>query len=45
MGFNGALFYADCGMNINPNADQLAEIAVCTARTSRTSQAMNREWV
>ncbi len=32
-GFNGALFYADCGMNINPNADQLAEIAVCTART------------
>ncbi len=34
-GFNGAFFYADCGMNINPNADQLAEIAVCTARTFR----------
>ncbi len=34
-GFNGALFYADCGLNINPNADQLAEIAVCTARTYR----------
>jgi len=32
-GWNGALFYADCGLNINPNADQLAEIAVCTART------------
>ena len=32
-GFNGALFYADCGLNINPDADQLAEIAVTTART------------
>ncbi|MFH1477668.1 MAG: phosphate acetyltransferase [Verrucomicrobiota bacterium] len=35
-GFNGALFYADCGLNINPTADQLAEIAVTTARTYRT---------
>jgi len=35
-GFNGALFYADCGLNINPNADQLAEIAVTTARTYQT---------
>ncbi|MFA5342696.1 MAG: phosphate acetyltransferase [Kiritimatiellia bacterium] len=35
-GFNGALFYADCGLNINPTADQLAEIAVATARTYRT---------
>lgn len=32
-GYNGALFYADCGLNINPNADQLAEIAVSTARS------------
>lgn len=32
-GFRGALFYADCGLNINPNAEQLAEIAVTTART------------
>jgi phosphate acetyltransferase len=32
-GYRGALFYADCGLNINPNADQLAEIAVSTART------------
>ncbi len=32
-GYNGAMFYADCGLNINPNADQLAEIAVCTGRT------------
>lgn len=33
LGFNGALFYADCGLNINPTADQLADIAVATART------------
>ncbi len=32
-GYQGALFYADCGLNINPNSDQLAEIAVTTART------------
>lgn len=35
-GYHGALFYADCGLNINPNADQLAEIAVSTARSYRT---------
>lgn len=35
-GFNGALFYADCGLNINPTADQLAEIAVATARSYQT---------
>lgn len=32
-GHNGALFYADCALNINPNADQLADIAVATARS------------
>ena len=32
-GYNGVFVYADCGMNINPNADQLAEIAVTTAKT------------
>ena len=35
-GFHGALFYADCALNINPTADQLAEIAVTTARTYQT---------
>jgi len=35
-GYNGALFYADCGLNINPNADQLAEIAVATARSFKS---------
>ena len=33
-GYNGVFVYADCGMNINPNADQLAEIAVTTATYS-----------
>ena len=32
-GYNGALFFADCGLVINPNEDQLAEIAVTTGRT------------
>lgn len=35
-GYQGALFFADCGLNINPTADQLAEIAVTTARTYAT---------
>ena len=34
-GHEGVFFYADCGLNINPNADQLAEIAVTTAKTFR----------
>ena len=36
LGFNGALFYADCGLNINPTADQLADIAIATARTFKS---------
>ena len=35
-GYNGALFYADCGLNINPSAEQLAEIAFTPARTFKT---------
>ncbi len=31
-GYNGVMFYADCGLNINPDADQLAEIALTTAK-------------
>lgn len=30
-GEDGMLFFADCGVNPNPNAKELAEIAVCTA--------------
>ena len=32
-GYHGALFYADCGLVINPTVEQLAEIAVTTGRT------------
>jgi phosphate acetyltransferase len=32
-GFNGALFFADCALVINPNAVELASIAVATARS------------
>jgi phosphate acetyltransferase len=30
-GDNGVMFYSDCGVNPNPNAEQLADIAKCTA--------------
>lgn len=30
-GENGVMFYADCGVNPNPDAEQLADIAKCTA--------------
>ncbi|WIV65921.1 phosphate acyltransferase [Natrialbaceae archaeon AArc-T1-2] len=36
IGENGALLYADCGVNIEPSADRLADIAVTTAETART---------
>jgi len=32
---DGCLFYADCGVNPNPNAQQLAEIAISTARSAK----------
>ncbi len=36
IGENGALLYADCGVNIAPTSGQLADIAVATADTART---------
>lgn len=33
---NGVMIYADCGLVINPNAEELAEIAIQSARTMRT---------
>ncbi|HOX36812.1 MAG TPA: phosphate acetyltransferase [Candidatus Brocadiia bacterium] len=30
------MLYADCAINISPNARELAEIAVCTARTAKS---------
>ena len=35
-GENGLFLYADSGLIINPNARELAEIAVCTGKTVRT---------
>lgn len=34
-GENGVFLYADCGLVINPNADELADIALTSARTMR----------
>ena len=34
-GENGTFFFADCGLNTYPNADELAQIAVQTARSWR----------
>ncbi|MHB0913693.1 MAG: phosphate acetyltransferase [Armatimonadota bacterium] len=32
-GEEGLFIYADCGLFINPNAEQLAEIAICSGKT------------
>ena len=34
-GENGVLFTADCGLNINPNAEELSEIVITTAKTAK----------
>ncbi|MFW6222240.1 MAG: phosphate acetyltransferase [Bacteroidota bacterium] len=35
-GENGVLFFADCGLNISPNARELGEIAVTTAQSAQS---------
>lgn len=35
VGHNGSLLYADCGVNIDPSSEQLADIAQTTATTAR----------
>jgi len=34
-GADGAMIYADCGVVVNPNAEQLAEIAIASAESCR----------
>lgn len=36
LGHNGMFAFGDCGVNPNPTAEQLAEIAVVTARSAQT---------
>lgn len=36
IGEEGTLLYADCGVNIDPSTENLADIAVSTAKTART---------
>lgn len=35
-GDNGLFIYSDCGLNPNPNAQELAEIAITSAHTAKT---------
>lgn len=39
-GDDGVMLFADCAVNPNPDADQLASIAVSTAKTARTLVGM-----
>jgi len=36
LGEQGVLFFADCGLNLNPSAEELAEIAIQTATSFKT---------
>ncbi|NLC17081.1 MAG: phosphate acetyltransferase [Clostridiales bacterium] len=40
-GYNGAFLFADCGLNPNPDADQLAEIAVTSAQSAHILTGMD----
>jgi len=40
-GYNGAFLFADCGLNPNPNAAQLAEIAVTSAKSAHILTGMD----
>ncbi|HEY8423381.1 MAG TPA: phosphate acetyltransferase [Clostridia bacterium] len=39
-GYNGAFLFADCGLNVNPDAEQLAEIAVTSAKNAKILTGM-----
>ena len=36
LGENGLFFFSDCGLNQNPNSEQLAQIAISTANSFKT---------
>lgn len=40
-GYNGAFLFADCGLNPAPDADQLAEIAVTSAKSAQILTGMS----
>lgn len=40
-GDNGLMLFGDCAININPNSDELASIAVATANTAKTLLGMD----
>jgi len=40
-GEQGLLFFADCGLNINPSAEELSEIAIDTAKSFKTLTQKN----
>ena len=40
-GDNGLMLFGDCAININPNPDELASIAIATANTAKTLLGMN----
>ena len=43
-GEDGTLLFADCGLNINPNADELSEIALASAQSWRALWIKSRAW-
>jgi len=40
-GDNGLMLFGDCAININPNPDELASIAIATANTAKTLLGMD----
>ncbi len=40
-GANGLMLFGDCAININPNPDELASIAIATANTAKTLLGMD----
>ena len=40
-GDNGLMLFGDCAININPNPDELASIAIATANTAKTLLVMD----